>query len=238
MLADTKLVDEFAASYWEKVARNTWGSYVTDVERRAILTAHARAPKAGTALEVGCEAGRWSVLLSQKGRKMVCTDVDPEALRTCRERLPEAECILVGSDDRTLPCASNSVGMVLCVEVPPVINSAWFLSEAHRVLVDGGLIVGVFWNLASPRGSVAALKAALTRNRYDPYKTMYASWRRGVRTKGFRVVSEEGFCWFPFRRTSNSRLARVFAQIEDRLGLRRLPAVSPWIAFVVEKVRK
>lgn len=52
-------------TYWERVARSSWGSYITEVEKR-LRTA------ATTALVVGCGGGRWSRLLVDLGWNMVC----------------------------------------------------------------------------------------------------------------------------------------------------------------------
>ena len=52
---------------------------------------------------------------------------------------------------------------------------------------------------------------------------------------GFEVLHEEGYCWSPFARTSNSPLVPVFVQAERMLGLHRWIALSPWIAFVARK---
>ena len=60
-----------------------------------------------------------------------------------------ASCVLVSPDDSKLPCDTESMKLVLCVEVQPVIKSDWFLEEASRVLQQGGLIVGVFCNRLS-----------------------------------------------------------------------------------------
>jgi len=63
----------------------------------------------------------------------------------------------------------------------------------------------------------------------------YPSWRSKFCRQGFKMIYEEGICWFPFKRESNSPLVPMFTQIERYLGLRRLPSVSPWIVFVAQK---
>jgi hypothetical protein len=63
----------------------------------------------------------------------------------------------------------------------------------------------------------------------------YPRWRRRLRALGFDMVSEEGICWAPFHRLSDSRFVPFLTRLEQRLGLRRLPSVSPWIVFVAQR---
>jgi len=166
---------------------------------------------------------------------MTCTDVDPETLKICKERIPTADCILVQPEETRIPCESNSVGLLLCIEVPPVMNSQWFLDEAFRVLQTNGILVGVFLNLLSLRGLWAHTKARLGHS-YDYYKLVYPRWRKELQKEGFRVVYEEGYCWFGFRRDSNSDLVPFVTQVEKCLGLQRIIALSPWVVFIARKV--
>jgi len=69
----------------------------------------------------------------------------------------------------------------------------------------------------------------------DFYSRSYPAWRRTIQGTGFRLVYEEGFCWSPFGRSSNSPLIPVFVQMERLLGLRHFTAISPWIAIIAQK---
>jgi SAM-dependent methyltransferase len=207
---------------------------VSDVEKGAILQGHLLAGRPQKALEVGCEGGRWSEMLSELGWKMTCTDVDRDNLLLCQRRLPDARCILADPADRSFACESRSLSLLLCIEVPPVINSDWFLSEANRVLTDGGVVVGIFWNLLSWRSVLVRAKSALFGGK-EFYKQTWAAWKQELHANGFELISEEGFCWAPFSRESNSRLVPAFTKAERTLRLNRLTTFSPWIAFVMRK---
>ncbi|MFQ5612555.1 MAG: class I SAM-dependent methyltransferase [Anaerolineae bacterium] len=234
MTLSRKAMDWGEDTYWEKVARSRWGRYITRVENRVLLKANNLAGRPSTVLDVGCEGGRWSKLLVDRGWQATCTDIDPQALVRCQERLPAARCILVDKQSTTLPCATASMGLILCIEVIPVLGSGWFINEARRVLKDGGLVVGVFENRLSLRGYFRHLVAA-TRGRFDYYKTAYPAWRREFRRRSFNMIYEEGICWFPFTRASNSPLVPLCTRLERYLGLRRLPSLSPWIVFLAQK---
>jgi len=222
-------------TYWETIATTRWGKYTTDAARRAILFGHASSSKPALALELGCEGGRWARVLSDLGWRMVCTDVDPAALETCKRRIPSAECILVSPADETIPCPSGSVKLLLCIEVAPVIQAPWFIDEAFRVLEDGGLVVGVFWNRFSLRGLYRRLKHARSPDPDPFYRLAYDPWKKRLTDKGFSLIYEEGYCWFPFPRSSDSALIPLCLAFESGLRLRKLPAISPWVSFVARK---
>lgn len=226
-------------TYWEKVASTSWGTSITDIEKRAILKAHDFSRRPAGALEIGAEGGRWSKLLTDLGWSMICTDIDDKTLAVCMKRVPTSSCILVSSDDNKLPCGSESVRLLLCIEVAPVIQADWFTSEAFRVLQNDGLIVGVFWNLLSLRGFLAHARSLFTGN-FDYYKLYYPFWRRKLlcRGSGYSILYEEGYCWFPFRRDSNSVFVPYFVRLEKWLGLRKLTLISPWIVFIARKSSK
>lgn len=221
-------------TYWEKIAGTRWGAYITDIEKRAILMAHDLSGKPATALEIGVDGGRWSKLLTELGCSMICTDINDSALAICKRRIPTANCILVKPDEKNLPCESDSVDLLLCMEVAPVIQADWFISEAFRVLENDGIIVGVFWNLFSFRGLLAHTRSCFTGN-FDFYKLSYNSWRMKLLSGGYSILFEEGCCWFPFGRASNSIFIPYFVCLEKWLGLRKLVSISPWVVFIAKK---
>lgn len=219
-------------SFWESTAQTRWGQYLTVIERRTLLTAHTGFAEPGIALEVGCEGGRWSKLLSERGWTMIATDVDPKALELCRERNRAVTCILVEAAEERLPVESHSVDLLVCIEVP-VVASAWFPAEARRVLKPGGVLVGSFNNRVSWRGLMANIKSSfMGRQRF--YTKSYVSFRTSMRKQGFSFSEERGCCWMPFGRHSNSALIPMGARLERLIALQRLPGLSPWIIYMAK----
>jgi ubiquinone/menaquinone biosynthesis C-methylase UbiE len=229
-------------TYWESVAESRWGAYVTDRERTHLLDALGRL-EPGVSLEVGCEGGRWSRLVSERGWQVICTDVDEASLERCRARVPSAECILVRPNDRTLPVGDASVRLVLIYEVAPVMDSDWILADAARVLESGGLLVCSTWNPRSARGAAYRLLARVStrenngvRRFQDYYRgPPHGRFRKQLESQGFHVVRERGLCWFPFGRSSDSRLVGPATTLESALGLSRLPTLSPWVLTIAER---
>ncbi|GDY32047.1 class I SAM-dependent methyltransferase [Gandjariella thermophila] len=225
-----------ALTYWERVATSRWGSYITAEEDRAIRWASEMAGNPRHALEIGCDGGRWARMLSQEGWSVTCTDVAEEAIKLCADRVPDARCIKVDPADTFLPAEDASTSLVLCIEVLAVVGSDWFHKEVVRVLAPGGMLVATTWNRNSARG-VAANLASRWRRRgpHSFYRTRYTAWRRQLLAAGLEVQSELGLCWFPFGRSSNSPLVPIAAMTEKRLGLARMPALSPWVLVTARK---
>ncbi|MBI1794110.1 MAG: class I SAM-dependent methyltransferase [Chloroflexi bacterium] len=227
-------LDNDKNTYWENVAKSKWGSYITEVEERVLFKADELSVKPANALDVGCEGGRWSKLLTDLGWDMICADIDPNALAICQKRIPKAKCILVKEEDTTLPCESESVNLLLCIDIISVLGSDWFRPEAFRVLQDGGMVVGVFKNKLSFRGYFQHLIAPM-KGEFDYYKAAYPNWRHKFCRQGFKMLYQEGICWFPFTRDSNSPFVSICTRLEYYLGLRRLASLSPWIVFLAQK---
>lgn len=223
-----------AGLFWEPVASRRWGRYISSIERQAIEFAMNRAPATGQALEVGAEGGRWSKMLADHGWQMTCTDINAAALEICQKRIPSAKCLLVDQDSTQFPCETNSVGLLLAIEVHELVEQEWFVLEARRVLTENGLFVGVFQNKRSWRAVLRNLKREAN-GEFKQYTASYAPWRTSMETQGFEMLKEVGLCWMPFGRTSNSPLIPMAVGIEKMLGLHRLPTLSPWIVFVARK---
>ncbi len=190
-------------TYWEGVNRAHWGMYLSDLEYNAIDLAARLAKGPENALEVGCDGGRWAKVLEDQGWAMSCTDIDPRSLEICRCRLKRVSCIEVEPSDTTLPCGDESVSLILCMEVFPVIYQNWFIEESWRILVPGGTLVGVFLNLGSWKGLLHRWRCTLlSRNQW--YCRTYLSWRRQVKRTGFRFCSQRGLSWMPFSREADA----------------------------------
>lgn len=222
--------------YWESAATTRrFVKHTSEIEKRIILKARFLALKPTTALDIGCEGGRWSKLLADAGWRLICTDVSQRALNICKKRIPHATYVLSSPKDSQFPCETESIGLVLCIEVPEVINADWFIDETFRVLQMEGLVVGVFFNRLSWRGLMHHFIAFLKRRSAYVYRFSYSEWRKRLRKRGFSVVYEEGFGWSPVSKTSNSLLVPVVSSTERYLGLRKIVSLSPMIIFIAQK---
>jgi SAM-dependent methyltransferase len=222
-----------APLFWEAVSEGRWGKYISSIEADMIQFAHKELGQPTTALEIGAEGGRWAKMLANLGWQMTCTEIDPVAVEICQQRLPESHCILVDESSQEFPCDSDSKKLILAIEVHELVEQDWFMSEVDRVLQNGGVFVGVFQNKHSWR-ALLNLKSRLN-GTMRHYTAAFWPWKRKMKAMGFEILREEGICWMPFGRLSNSRLVPAAAFLEKALCLRRLTALSPWIVFAVRK---
>jgi ubiquinone/menaquinone biosynthesis C-methylase UbiE len=230
------------STFWESVRRESqWGKYLTTREDRALVHARQLVGAPSVALEIGCDGGYWSRQLAECGWRMICSDVNADSLDLVRRRIPTATCVRVDSAAHSLPCATASIAMIVCIEVFEVVNAEWFPGEAARVLKPGGVIVGVVNNRLSWRGQAYRVMRVLDpkRRTYSEdlslYKYTYNDWKRRFAAEGFRMAHEEGLAWLPFPRKSNSTLIPALTRMEQAVGLTDLPNLSPWVTFVVQK---
>ena len=124
------------------------------------------------------------------------------------------------------------------MEVDSVISSEWFIEEASRVLKAGGILVATLNNKSSLRAvfhQVLRPDEAVMRKEKGFYEASYRDCRTRLLRCGFQMIHEEGCCWPPFARDSNSFLVPLFVQLEKYLGLRRLPLFSPWVVLAAQK---
>ena len=139
----------------------TWGRYLANVEKSGILRGEALAEGRGKAIDIGCGGGRWSKLLADRGWEITSTDIDRHSLAVCQLNVPNTTCVLSESSDQSIPAATGSLQVVLCMEVPQVVEAEWLPHELHRVLSDRGIVVGVQFNLHSWRSAVWHLEASI-----------------------------------------------------------------------------
>ncbi len=97
--------------FWERYYNeHPYGWHLSRIEERAVLTVRELLGVGpASALDVGCEGGRCSRLLAERGWSLTCTDVSAEALAICQRRLPQARCLLVDEHDTTLVSARRQV---------------------------------------------------------------------------------------------------------------------------------
>jgi SAM-dependent methyltransferase len=225
---------------WERLmAQTRYGQYADGVESKMMTYVLTRCPAPGVLLDVGCEGGRWSKVFADRGWQVIATDVDARSLQVCQSRIPNARCVLADSNSHRVAAENESVDIALCVEVGPVIHTAWAIPEFARVLKRGGRLAGVCWNRSSWRGFLYHNVPRLRSSGSDPlvgFPIKYKNFRKQMIKCGFRIEKELGYAWGPFRRTSNSPPVTLWAAFERFSGLQQFISAAPMIAFVAQKV--
>ena len=160
--------------HWDQVAGG-WAAWLEWTERNfAPVTdwvQNAVAWRSGTrALDIGCGAGYPSLVAARRvapGGSVVATDLSSEMLTAAssaarRAGLHNISFLEMDAEELTLANASfdavtNTYGLMFCP------NAARAIAEAHRVLVPGGRLALVVWDLPAKSPYFSAITGAATR---------------------------------------------------------------------------
>ncbi len=233
-------------TFWEHVGRTTRaGRYLTGHVAAALEHAVSVLGQPGRAADVGCDAGRWSTVLSRLGWRLTCLDVNNEALAVCGRRIPDATQVHLGGSEQLRDLPDGSQDLLLVCEVAPVSAAPWFVSEAVRVLAPGGVLVFTYENPHSLRGmAYRALRAATPWWKHDGMPRFeaggydgpsYRALRGQLTAAGFVPEHEVGLAWGPFGRKSDSGLIPAWARTESVLGLQQVPTAAPFVVAVMRR---
>ncbi len=208
-------------TFWERASRTKMGSYLTGIEVDFIV-GRIDLAVCDYVADIGCEAGRFSLLVAKGGVNVLAIDIDLAGLKRLKEKGNERVHLIL-ADARRMPFRDGTLSAVLAIQVLDYIPQLReVVGECRRVLKRGGSVI-----LSS--GNRTSLKSKLKGLRGSRYMHSYRDVMRGLRDGGFSVRDREGYNWLPFNRISESGLLPAFARIEGALGLRRLPNISPWI---------
>jgi ubiquinone/menaquinone biosynthesis C-methylase UbiE len=207
-------------THWEYAAKTRMGKYLTHLETDFISKA-IDPSKTGVVIDVGAEAGRFSLMAAKSSITVTAIDIDAYSLR--RLKLKNKNVAVIQADARKIPFKNESFDGVIMVEVLdyiPQLDEA--MGECYRILKSGAPLVLSFGNQSS-------LKAKLRGLRGKSYQHSYMKVTRCLVQTGFEVTGRLGYSWLPFGRTSQSKLVPVLAGAERVFGLRRIPRLSPWV---------
>jgi ubiquinone/menaquinone biosynthesis C-methylase UbiE len=203
------------------------GKYLTNLETDFISKSINLAQENITVMDVGAEAGRFSLLAANSKVTVVSLDVDSYSLK--RLKLKTKQVNVVQADARNLPLKDEVFDAVFMIEVLdyiPELEAA--LTECKRTLKSDASCILSFGNKSS-------LKAKLKAMQGKSYRHSYRKVMQCLSKTGFIVKKKTGYSWLPFGRTSENRFVPVLAGIERILGLRRVPRFSPWVMVHVTK---
>ncbi|MCW3995372.1 MAG: class I SAM-dependent methyltransferase [Candidatus Bathyarchaeota archaeon] len=216
-----------AETHWEMAAKTKMGKYLTKLETDFISRAINLSRESLMVMDVGAEAGRFSLLAANGKATVVSVDLDSYSLK--RLRLKNNQVHVIQADARHLPIREEVFDVIFMIEVLdyiPEMNLAF--SECKRTMKPNADCVLSFGNKSS-------IKAKLRAMRGKSYRHSYREAVQSLRETGFTIKRRVGYSWLPFGRTSQSSLVPVLAGIERGLGLRRVVRFSPWVIIHITK---
>ena len=220
-------LDLSAETHWEKAAKTRMGKYLTNLETDFISKSIDLSQENITVMDVGAEAGRFSLLAANSKATVVSVDVNSYALK--RLKLKTKQVNIIQADARHLPLKEEVFDVVFMIEVLdyiPELDQA--LTECKRTLKPNASCSLSFGNKSS-------LKAKLKAMQGKSYRHSYKEVIQCLSKAGFIVKRKTGYSWLPFGRTSQSSLVPVLAGGERIFGLRKVVRFSPWVIMYITK---
>jgi ubiquinone/menaquinone biosynthesis C-methylase UbiE len=215
-----KAVNLSEETHWEKAARTRMGKYLTNLETSFILDSITPS-KTHMVIDVGAEAGRFSLMSTNSKATVIGIDIDSYSLRRLKQK--NRDVAVIQADARKIPLKNATFDALFMIEVLdyiPELTEAF--SECRRILQPNSPLILSFGNQAS-------LKAKLRKLHGKSYMHSYGQVMKCLIKTGFTVKRKKGYSWLPLSRMSNSQLVHFLAGLERLLRLRQIPSLSPWV---------
>jgi ubiquinone/menaquinone biosynthesis C-methylase UbiE len=216
-------------THWEKAAKTRMGKYLTRMETNFIFKS-INPSQTHTIMDVGAEAGRFSLLAANEKATVIGIDVDSYGLK--RLKLKNQHVNIIQADARKIPLKDEIFDAIIMIEVLDyIVELDEALTECYRTLKSNAPLLLSFGNKSS-------LKSKLREFRGKSYRHSCKRVMRCLSKTGFAVTRKMGYSWLPFGRTSESRLVPFLARIEKLFALKRIPSLSPWVIVHAVKSNK
>jgi SAM-dependent methyltransferase len=233
---ETEVPTEF---FWDQYREARLDRYLFRTEYHFVRQALEQATVHGPLLDLGCGSGRVSGPLQQEGLQVIGMDIDMVPLQAFAQRTQDVS--LVRGDAHRLPFASDSAAHVVAVQSFMFGDARRLMAEYYRVLRSGGVLVVQLLNrhgykraLKNTVGRVVHLGRDRMNQQFIDVPTCGEVLDMMV-AEGFEILGTQGYNWLPFARDSNSPLVDAAAALEGALGLRQVPALSPWVLIAGRK---
>jgi ubiquinone/menaquinone biosynthesis C-methylase UbiE len=202
------------------------GKYLTEVETNFLLK-FVDLSKLNLILDVGAEAGRFSLFAANRNITVIGIDIDSHSLRRLKQK--NKNVTVIQADARKMPLKTGVFDAIFMIEVLDYISEGTeAIAESFRLLNSGSPLVLSFGNKSS-------LKATLRKLQGKSYMHSYGEVMNSLLQVGFKVHGKLGYSWAPLGRTSNSRIVSLIAGAENIFGLKRIPRYSPWVIVCASK---
>ncbi len=226
--------------YCDRDSATATGRYLTKVEWNFIARHLCRTPARKYRIaDMGGGSGRFALPLYSRGMDVVVEEVDRLPLQLLHEKNPAIPVILQDPQARSFPIDDHSFDFMLCIEVPDLIESDWFFSEARRILKKEGRLILTTHNRFSYKGFYKkVILREDERNDYwyrIHYRSSFSQVKKRLGYEGFKVIDAQGFHWIPVSRASNNKLIPLFVNLEKIFHLGSLISISPWVILIVQK---
>ncbi len=187
-------------------------------------------------LEVGCGEGFGTNFLSPYAKKIVGIDVDKNIIEHCNKKYTSSNCSFKHYDGYQIPFSDNSFDTVISFQViEHVQDDINFISEAHRVLKNGGKYI-----LTTPNKTTRIKKGKKKPwNRFH-IREYNAIELKKLMEKKFSKVDMKGInATEDIYNSEHIRIKKaIFVDSLDPLNLRNLipESITPFIIKLIRKI--
>ena len=215
-------------THWEYAAQTKMGKYLTDIETNFISKTLDLTQQNLGVLDVGAEAGRFSLFAEKINANVVSIDLNSYALK--RLKLKSKQVNVIQADARFMPIKSEVFDIIFMIEVLDYISEIELaLKDAKRTLKPNAHSIISFGNKNSIKAKMKAVQG-------KSYRHSYTEFMRSLSKVGFNINDKLGYSWLPLSRTSQSSFISILATMEKIFGLRRIVRYSPWVMMNLTKI--
>ena len=207
-------------TFWEKAAKTRMGKYLTRMETNFVFKS-IDPSRTRTIMDVGAEAGRFSLLAANDQAMVIGIDLDSHSLK--RLKLKNQPVHIIQADARKVPLKDEVFDAIIMIEVLD------YIVELDKALVECYRTLKVNAPLLLSFGNKSSLKSKLREFRGKSYTHSYKGVMQCLSKTGFVVARKMGYSWLPFGRTSENILVPFLARVEKLFALKRIPSLSPWV---------
>jgi ubiquinone/menaquinone biosynthesis C-methylase UbiE len=187
----------------------------------------------GSVVEIGAGTGRFSVVLTERARKLILVDAAARMIKATRQRVGPVPGIK--ADICNLPLADDTVQGLVCLNVlSHVTPFEAALAEIARVMHPDGWALLNFNNLSSlyfVPGLIINRKQRSLRADVFSQWVAWSSFRKELQRAGLSVVEARGHMPLPIQ---TPKPIRPLLSWTDKL-IRRLPKLAPLPFILVTK---
>lgn len=223
-------LDFSAQTHWEIAAQTRIGKYLTKLETDFITKSIDFNRQNLTVMDVGAEAGRFSLFAAKANVDVVSIDLNLYALKRLKAKNRLVN--IVQADATHLPIKDQVLDAVLLIEVLD------YISELNQTLTDCARVLKPDASCILSFGNNSSLKAKIKAVKGTSYRHSSGEVMGSLSQTGLKIINKLGYNWLPFGRTSQNVLVPFMANIERIFGLRRIVRFSPWVILAATKQSK
>jgi 2-polyprenyl-3-methyl-5-hydroxy-6-metoxy-1,4-benzoquinol methylase len=155
--------------YFAEDKKDFWAVFYKNRVEKIINVIERFVPKGKRVLDIGCAQATVSILLAEKGYKVIAGDINPESLQYARLRYEFGDCVFIAINAEKLPFKAKFDVIILGEFLEHVASPDRILQYYGNFLNEDGIIIATTPNGCAPHNwkfkSFTELKSDLEKDR-------------------------------------------------------------------------